>query len=148
MIARKLRLPLTVLIVLVLAGNVAWALGFRLSESKGKLKLKYDVKVTDHGTGRVTVNLTVADPGRLEPLSSVYLVIPGKGGSGPVDLSLALATTETEGKLRARVHLKRELAEKAELQLRTNSLDGKVKAHTWYYHPIPIAKYCHPDKAE
>jgi hypothetical protein len=37
--------------------------------------------------------------------------------------------------------LKRELAERAEIQLKTSSLDGKQQALTWYYHVIPIAEY-------
>jgi hypothetical protein len=44
---------------LVLDTNLAWALGLQLGETKEQLKLKYDVAAVDHGTGRVTINLTL-----------------------------------------------------------------------------------------
>ena len=60
----------------VLPAGLVWAMGEQLGETKEQLKLKYDVSVKDHGTGRVTVTLTIADQGRLKPLTSVVLVIP------------------------------------------------------------------------
>jgi hypothetical protein len=36
--------------------------------------------------------------------------------------------------------VKREFAERAEIELKTSSLDGKKQALTWYYHAIPLAK--------
>ena len=144
MCVRKLRLPAFAFAAVVLAADVTWALGFRLGETKEQLGLKYDVSVVDHGTGRVTVNLTIADPGRLKPLDSVDLVIPNKetkDGAGFVDLSVALAAKEVDGKRSVSVHLAREWAERAEIQLKTSSLDGKKLGLTWYYHAIPLAGY-------
>ena len=144
MFVRKFRLPAIVFAAIVLPASLVWAIGFQLGETKEQLKLKYDVSVKDHGTGRVTVVLTIADQGKLKPLNSVVLVVPGKDrkdGSGYVDLSLSLATREVDGKQVVRVHLLKELAERAEFQLRTSHLDGKQEAWTWYYHVIPIAEY-------
>jgi len=141
MYVRKFCLPSIVFAAIVLAANLAWAMGEQLGETKEQLKLKYDVSSMDHGTGRVTVNLTIVDQGKLKPLDSVYLVIPSKDGTGYVDLSLSLATREVDGKLLVRVHLKRELASRAEFQLRTLTSDGKQSALTWYYHSIPLAGY-------
>lgn len=145
MIVRELRLPAIVFAVIALPASLVWALGFQLGETKEQLKLKYDVSLKDHGTGRVTVVLTIADQGRLKPLNSVDLVVPGKDrnkdGSGYLDLSLSLATREVDGKQVARVHLIRELAERAEIRLRTSRLDGKREALTSYYYVIPIAEY-------
>jgi hypothetical protein len=138
---RTLRLSSLVLAALVLTADLAWAEGLGLGETKEQLNLKYDVSVVDHGTGRVTVNLTIADEGRLKPLDSVDLVVPSKDGTGFVDLALSLATREVDGKRSVSVHLKRELAERAEIHLRTSSLDGKQEPLTWYYHAIPIAEY-------
>jgi hypothetical protein len=145
---RTFRLPSLVLAAIVLPASVACALGFQLGETKEQLKLDYEVSAVDHGTGRVTINVTIADEGRLRPLSSVDLVIPNKDGSGSVDLSVALATREVDGKRMVRVHLKRELAERAEIQLRTGHLDGKQEPLTWYYHAIPIAEYIKDRKQE
>jgi hypothetical protein len=137
---RRRGLPAVVFAITVLAANLAWGLGFRLGQTKEQLKLDYDVSAVDHGTGRVTVNLMIADEGRLKPLSAVELVIPGQEGSGHVDLSVPVATRKVDGNLLINVHLKREWAERAEIQLRTLSLDGKKEALTWYFHAIPIAK--------
>ncbi len=144
MSVRKLRLPMTMFAVLVLSTGAVWALGFELGETKEELQLDYDVSVVDHGTGRVTVTLTLADEGRLAPLSGVYLNIPNDetdDGSGPVDLSVALDTREEDGKEVVRVHILRELAERGEIQLQTYHLDGKQEPLTWYYHVIPFADY-------
>ena len=141
MLVRKFRLPSIVFGAIVLAACFAWAEGFGLGETKEQLKLKYDVSLKDHGTGRVTVNLTIVDQGKLKPLDSVDLVIRSKDGTNFVDLSLSLATREVDGKRLVRVHLKRELAERAEILLTTSRLDGKKEALTWYFHAIPIAEY-------
>jgi hypothetical protein len=105
------------------------------------LGLDYELSVYDHNTGRVTANLTIADQGRLKPLQSVQLVVPSAEGTGYVDLSVALQTWEEDGKLRARVHCLKALADRAEIQLRTSHLDGKQEMLTWYYHVIPIAEH-------
>lgn len=145
MFVRKFRLPAMVFAAIVLPASLVWALGEQLGETKEQLKLKYDVSVKDHGTGRVTVVLTIADQGRLKPLYSVHLVVPAKDrdkdGSGYVDLSVSLATREIDGKQVARIHLLKELAERADFQLRTSHLDGKQQLSLWHYHVIPIAEY-------
>ena len=125
-----------------LAAGQAWALGFELGETKEQLKLQYDVSATDHGTGRVTIILSIADEGRLKPLDrGVALVIPSKDKSGYVDLSVSLERRLESGKQVIRVHLTRELAEQGQIQLKTDTLDGKQQPLTWYYHVIPIADY-------
>lgn len=141
MYARKLRLPLLVLAAVIAGASLAHALGLGLGETKEQLGLKYDVTVSNHGTGRVTINLTIADEGRLKPLRSVDLVIPNKHKSGFVDLSLSLAVKNADGKQTASAHLLKEWAERAEIHLNTASLDGKHEALTWYYHVIPVADY-------
>lgn len=125
----------------ILAANGAWAIGFELGETKEELKLKYEVKASDHKTGRVTVTLTLEDEGRLGPLDSIDLQIADAAGPGYVDLSISLAVRKVDGKQVVTVHLLRSLAERASLQLRTHSLDGKKQGLTWYYHAIPLEPY-------
>jgi hypothetical protein len=139
MYARQWRLPLLVIAALLLAADLAWAIGFELGETKAELKLQYDVSVVDHGTGRVTVTLKIANEGRLAPLTSVELVIADKAGPGVVDLSVPLATSDEDGHRAVRVHLTRAFAERAAIQLKTSGLDGKVTPLTWYYHSISLA---------
>ena len=139
---RTICLTAIALAAISLAAGQAWALGFELGETKDQLKLQYDVSATDHGTGRVTINLTIADEGRLKPLDrGVALVIPSKDKSGYVDLSVSLERRLENGKQIVSVHLTRELAERGQIQLKTNTLDGKQQPLTWYYHVIPIADY-------
>ena len=139
---RSLVLSSLALAATLLSANAAWALGFELSETKEQLGLKYDVAVTDHGTGRVTVMLTIADEGRLAPLSrGVNFVIPSKDGTGYVDLAFNMERRKVDGKQVMSVQLQRELAERAKIQLQTDTLDGKPLALTWYYHAIPVKEY-------
>ena len=144
MYARKLCLPLAVLAALVLTAGQAWALGLELGESKEQLKLKYHVSVQDHGTGRITITLTIADEGRLGPLRSIDLGIPGKvkepDGGNYMDLSVSLLPRKEDDKQVVRVHLHKDLAERASITLNTSHLDGKQEPRTWYYHSIPLAK--------
>ena len=141
--ARTERLALIAFAIIALSASQAWALGVTLSQSKEELGLKYEVSVADHGTGRVTVNLTIADQGKLKPLQSVQLAVPGQDKTGYFDLVVSLATTNSEGKMMARAHLSKELAERATIGLVTRTFDGKQSKHgrTSYLHPIPIAEY-------
>jgi hypothetical protein len=66
------------LAVAIAATDRADAIGFILGESKEELKLDYDLSVTDHGTGRVTLVFTLDDEGRLAPLDEVQLAIPAE----------------------------------------------------------------------
>jgi len=135
---KTLRCLLSVLVTLGVTGGAAWALGFGLGQSKEELGLDYEVSAVDHGTGRVTVVLKIADVGKLKPLTSVDLTVASQDGTGYVDMSVSLEPREEDGKQVVRVHLLRELAERAELQLKTRTLDGKEEMMTWYYFSIPL----------
>lgn len=139
---------LIVLLVVSCVAPLAWAIGEQLSESKDELRLKYDLDLTDHQSGRVTVTLTIHDQGRLKPLDSIELLIPGEDKTGYVDLSVSLAVQEIEGRQRVRVHLKKELAERAEIQLRTHTLDGNESLRTWYFHTIPLRDHIRKAQAK
>lgn len=138
MMAWKSCVKVLAFVACVLTANWAWALGFELTESKDALKLKYEVKVSDHETGRVTAELILADEGRLGPLTAIDLYIPDAKGSGYADLSISLAVRKVDGKQVVTVHLLKDLAERASIQLKTRTLDGKQQPLTWYYHSIPL----------
>ena len=143
MTGRKLRYWVVAVIVVVAGANLAWALGLQLGQTSEELELKYDVDCTVHKSGRVTVNLTVAEQGRIKPIHDIQLAIPSNDGSGHFDLSLSMATENVDGRLRARAHLNRELADRATIRLLTltNPKTGKQSLRTWYYHLIPIADH-------
>ncbi|WP_339731535.1 hypothetical protein [uncultured Gimesia sp.] len=142
MSARKRALSSLTFFGLLLSVTVAWAIGFEIGQSKEELELKYEISVVDHGTGRVTVNLVIADEGKLKPLDSVDLVISSEDGTTRPDLSVSLATRKEDGKLRVRAHMKKELAERAQLQLKTgtNPRTGKPALLAWFYYPISVAE--------
>jgi hypothetical protein len=147
---RSLRVLAVVILLAAVFGTAgrAGAIGFVMGQSKEELKLKYDVTVEHHtfderGTGRVTVVLTLADEGRLKPLDEVQLVIPGKGknkdGSHWMDLVVSIEMVKAEGGKRVgRVHMLRELAERAQIQLNTHTLDGKMDPLTRLHHVIAV----------
>ena len=139
--ARTMCLSLLVFVALVLPASHVWALGLELSESKEQLKLKYEVSLVDHGTGRVTIHVTIADEGRLKPLQNIELAVPGQDGTGYYDLVVSLETRDANGKQSVRAHLSKELAERGSIRLITRTLDGKQSPATWYFHRIPIAEY-------
>ena len=146
MLMRTLHLSLMLLAALVLTVDRASAMGEILGQTKEELELKYDVAVQDHGTGRITAVLTLADEGRLKPVYAVELVIPGKekepDGGRYMDLVVSLDTNQSDdGKRVARVHIRKELAERAKIWLTTSTFDGKQLVLTRYHHVIPVAKY-------
>lgn len=148
MFPRRACIPCAVFATIVLATDLAWAMdrGFTESnETKEQLQLKYDISVTDHGTGRVTVVVTIEDQGKLKPLDAVELWIPARekdrDGHSYADLAVALATHDEHGKQVLRVHLARELAERAEIWFQTRHLDGKQGSLGGWFYSIPIATH-------
>lgn len=139
---RNFILPLILFFGFCFTANSVWAVGFVISQSKEELELQYEISVVDHDTGRVTVNLIIDDTGKLQALNSIDLVILSKDGTPRPDLSVSLETKKMNGKLHVRAHLNKELAERAQLQLKTwtNPRTGKQEPLTWFYHPISVAK--------
>ncbi|HEX8910937.1 MAG TPA: hypothetical protein VF796_01160 [Humisphaera sp.] len=147
--ARTLVLAVVAIATLTLCGDAARGIGFVMGETKEELKLKYGVAVEDHGTGRVTVVLTLADEGRLKPLDEVQFVIPSRAtnpdGSHWMDLVVAVDLHKAgDGTRVGRVHLLKEWGERDELQLNTHTLDGKLDPLTRLHHVIPVARYMKP----
>lgn len=145
------RLPLIIVAVLLVGPERTWALGEILGQTKEELKLSYEISANDHGTGRVTISLTIADEGRLTPLDAVELCIPAKeknkDGGQFMDLVVSLNMQKSDdGKRTARVHLNKELAERAQIWLTTSSFDGKRAPLTRFHHIISIANYLQSSK--
>ncbi len=136
-----------ILAALSLTAVEAVGMGEILGQAKEQHGLKYDVTVYDHGTGRVTVTIKIADEGRMAPLKSVELHIPSddtfKDGGHMADLVLSIATTKENGKVVARVHLRKDWAQRAKIWLSSLHFDGKRLPFltTSVSHIIPVAKY-------
>ena len=140
--SRKSQTVVCAIAAVLVPASLALALGFRLGESKADLKLKYDVSVYDHDTGRVTITFSLEDDGRLEPINSIDLSIPSEekhtSGGYKSDLTMSMATRKEGNKRVARIHIRKDWAERAQIQLKTVNLDGKQEHMTWYYHAITL----------
>lgn len=133
---------LGIIAVFAIPAGFASAIGFQLGESKEQLQLKYDVAVYDHDTGRVTVTFKLQDAGRLKPITSIDLHIPSTekhdAGGFKSDLTISMATRTEGTKQVATVHIRKDWAARAEIQIKTGQLDGKQEFATWYYHVVPL----------
>jgi hypothetical protein len=143
-----LRFAGVLLVVAMACGTAgpAWGVGFYLGETKEQLKLKYDVVVRDQGDERVSIEFTLADEGRLEPLDDVrFLVLaqePDNGGGYSADILFSIHMHKGEGGKRVgRVQILKSLAERAEIVLDTHTLDGKHDGLTRLHHGIPVKNY-------
>jgi hypothetical protein len=131
------------------AAIATWAAVAVIDESKDnkeQFKLQYDVAVHDGGKGSVNVTFTLADEGRLKPLFDIGLYVPSekveKDGGRYADLSLSLATRTVDGKKVASFELRKDWAQRAQIQLMTVTLDGKRQQSTGSTaYVIPVAKY-------
>ena len=136
------RTVISIIAALAIPPSFALAVGFRLGESKDKLQLEYDLSMYDHDTGRVTVTFSLEDEGRLKPIDSIDLSIPSQekhtSGGHKSDLTISIATRKEGNKQVVRVHIRKDWAARAEIQLKTGHLDGKQEPLTWYYHSIPL----------
>ncbi|MGV3484761.1 MAG: hypothetical protein ACO1RT_10115 [Planctomycetaceae bacterium] len=139
---RILKLLLAAIAVMAIPASFAMAMGLQLGESKEELKLKYDVSVYDHDTGRVTIEFSLIDSGRLTPITSVDLSIPSDerhdGGGFKSDLTMSMALEKEGAKRVGRIHIRKDWAERSEIQIKTGHLDGKQAPLTWYYHSIAL----------
>jgi hypothetical protein len=146
LVMRNLGLGFIAVVALLSLADRARGMGEILGQTKEELKLKYEVVVHDLTGGRVTVEFTLADEGRLKPLDGVELMVPAreKDASGGYSMDLMVPVevkSGKDGKRVARVQLTRELAERAEIWLTTYWFDGKQLVMTRYHHVIPVAKY-------
>lgn len=144
--------PRRSLLVLVAAACMLWcprsasAIGFLLSETKEELKLQYTVAVHDYGNGRVSIEFTLIDEGRLKPLDEVQFQVlakePGPDGGYAADLLFSIQMHKGEGgKSHGYVTITKDLAERAEILLNTHTMDGKLDVMTRLHHVIPVKQF-------
>lgn len=124
-------------LAMTLTTNSAWAIGFKLSQSKKELRLDYDIKVKDIGNGKVSYELALHNPGRLAEISAVNLLIADSTGKN-YDVVVYVAPFEKEDITYYRFQVSREFAERGSLHLMTSKLDGKIEPLTWYYFEISL----------
>lgn len=103
---------------------------------------RYDVSVYDHDTGRVTINFTLLDTGRLTLITSVDLHVASNeehdGGGFKFDITMSMALRKDGANQIGRVQIRKDWAERAEIHIKTAQIDGKQEPLTWHYHAIPL----------
>lgn len=152
MMTRRSCVLLAVFTTILLAADCARALDIVFAESdeaKEGLKLKYDISVTEHKNGRVSIVLSITDQGYFKPWDAVELYIrareDNKNDRFSSDLFVKLSTQEENGKQVAQMQMIRELAERARIEFVTHHLKGKVGVLGVWRYSIPIAKHLKDD---
>jgi hypothetical protein len=134
------------LVAMVVMSDRCWAIRHALGPSKDEWKMKYDVAVYEAEDDMLTVELTVADEGRLKPFYSIDLVAfskqtDGQGGrSYDVNVPIELKTA-TDGKRTGQVQIRKEFLDRAKIRIITLMVDGKRQPSGGAFYDIPIAKY-------
>jgi hypothetical protein len=145
---RLLRLVtiLSVVAVTLLTSGPSWAVYNVLGPSKDEWGLKYEVQVSDAGRGTLTVVFTLADEGRLKPLSLIELIALSKetdnqgGHSYDVRVPIVLKPTQ-DGRRAGQVQIRKEFADRARIRILTDRVDGQPRQSGWACYEIPINKF-------
>jgi hypothetical protein len=145
---RLLRLVtiLSVAAVTLRTSGPSWAVYNVLGPSKDEWGLKYEVQVSDAGRGTLTVVFTLADEGRLKPLSLIELIALSKetdnqgGHSYDVRVPIVLKPTQ-DGRRAGQVQIRKEFADRARIRILTDRVDGQPRQSGWACYEIPINKF-------
>ena len=136
---------LVVAAILLMPGR-SWAIYDVLGPSKDEWGLKYDVQVNDAGGDTVTVAFTLADEGRLKPISSIELFAFSKetdnqgGHAYDVKAPIELKTTK-DGRRAGQVQIRRKFVDRAKIRILTKMVDGKPQSPGFADYEIPISKF-------
>jgi hypothetical protein len=131
--------------VTLLMSSRSWAVYNVLEPSKDEWGLKYDVQVSDAGRGTLTVVFTLADEGRLKPLSLIELIELSKetddqgGHTYEVKAPIVLKPTQ-DGRRAGQVEIRKEFADRAQIRFITDRVDGQPRSG-WACYEIPIKKF-------
>lgn len=140
-----------VVIAVVLMTSRSWAHWYQLGPSKDEWGLKYTGEVDATRGDKLTVNFTIADQGRLQPIHSVFVMAfsnPDRTGTNLVKTPITMKLTE-DGKITGQVEVGKEFADRAVIRIFTMTVDGRSQmvgptAGARYY-DIPLKKF--PKKA-
>jgi len=142
------RLAMAILVVaaILLTSGHSWAIYDVLGPSKDEWGLKYDVQINDRGDGTVTVVFTLADEGRLKPLSSIELYVfnreaDNQGGHAyDVKEPIELKPTK-DGRRVGQAQMRKEYVDRAKIRILTKTVDGKHQQPGFADYEIPIRKF-------
>ena len=98
------------------------------------------------GWRHLTVVFTLADEGRLKPLALIELIALSKetdsqgGHSYDVKAPIVLKTTQ-DGRRAGQVQMRKEFADRAQIRILTNRVDGQPQQSGWACYEISIKKF-------
>jgi hypothetical protein len=147
----SIRLPrlakgLIAIAALALMAGKSWAVFHALPPSRDEWGLKYDVDVAPAEGDKVTVELTMADEGRLKSVYSYHVVAFSKqtdsqgGRSYDVKAPIKLTTNE-DGKRVGQVQIRKDLVDRAMIRVLTLNVDGRRQTAGAAYYDIPLNKF-------
>lgn len=122
---------------------------YELDPSKDEWGLKYEGAVNAAGGDKLNVSFTLADPGRLKPIHSVFVMAlsnPERNGSRTYLVKEAIPMKpDKDGKLMGQVEIGKEFANRAVIRIFTYTVDGRSHktgptAGARYY-DIPLHKF-------
>lgn len=136
-----------VVIAVVLMTSPSGAHWYALGPSKDEWGLKYDASVDVPPGDKVIVHFTLADPGRLKPIHSVFVMAfsnPDRTGTNLVKTPIPLKPT-ADGKLTGQVEVEKKFADRAVIRIFTLTVDGRSymagpTAGARYY-DLPLKKF-------
>jgi hypothetical protein len=139
-----------VVAVVLLTSARSWAIFDVLSPSKDEWGLKYDVEINDAGGDTVTVVFTLADEGRLKPLSTIELYVfnpqTDEQGGHAYDVKETIELRPTkDGRRVGQAQMPKKFVNKAKIRILTKTVDGKHQQPGFADYEIPIRKFL--DKA-
>ena len=135
-----------VVVAIALLPGPSWAIYYGLGQSNDEWGLKYDVEVNEADRDTLTVVFTLADEGRLKPFYSLELIAfslqtDDRGGrSYDVKAPIEFKSTK-DGRRMGQVPLRKEFANRAQIRILTNMVDGKPQTSGLVYYVIPINKF-------
>lgn len=151
MVSRNPSLAAGVLVAfaVVLAASRCWAHWYELGPSPDEWGVKYEGEVNAAGGDKLNVRFTIADPGRLKPIHSVFVMALGNpdssGGRAYLLKTPVSMKPAKDGKLTGEVEVDKEFANRAMIRIFTLTVDGKSQmagpmAGARYY-DIPLLKF-------
>ena len=126
----------------VLMSSRCWAVYYALGPSKDEWGLKYEGQVTVTKEGKLNVQFTLADEGRLKSIHSVHIFAstpPDSYGSSTYLLKAGMPMKPTaDGKMAGELQIGRELADVAVVRIFSYTVDGQPQKQGVRYYDIPL----------
>ncbi len=128
----------------VLTPGSIWAVFYPLGPAQDEWGLKYEVEVNAQDGDMLNVRFTLADQGRLKPIYSATVVAfsnpSTNSGTYLLKAQIDLKPNK-DGKLTGQVQIPKKLADRAQIRILTQMLDGRFQTAGARLYDIPLKKF-------